>query len=180
MIDDPSMVDSLFQRLKDKVPLTWDPADCCQGPVNTAFCRLQADKGIKLHLKGLNERLRFLKYSEGQYFNAHIDGFFVRDGPDRLNEDRGVLTVQIYLNDDYTGGATRFLHPSCPFVNVVGFCPGKECEKQLCKHKNNVQPGDAIIFQHDLAHQGSAIMSGTKYTCRTEAMYGARTLPKDT
>ncbi|KAH3838648.1 hypothetical protein DPMN_112057 [Dreissena polymorpha] len=42
---------------------------------------------------GLNERLRFLRYDPGDYFQTHLDGAYVRD-----NGERSYITVQVYLN----------------------------------------------------------------------------------
>lgn len=49
IIDDPSMAETLFERIKGFLPPTW--------------------KGYRL--VGLNERLRFLRYGPGQKFEAH-------------------------------------------------------------------------------------------------------------
>ena len=54
---------------------------------------------------GLNERLRFLKYNDGDFFLAHYDGAYER--PD--GSQRSKITLQLYLNGGFEGGETTFL-----------------------------------------------------------------------
>merc|ERR1712228_951600 len=83
-----------------------------------------------------------------------------------LDQSRGVLTVQIYTNtEDYAGGSTRFIHPDCKHDQCRSF----NCE--LCLDPPTVT-SDALVFQHDILHQGSELEAGgPKYACRTEVMY---------
>lgn len=48
---------------------------------------------------GLNERFRFYRYDVGQKFAPHTDGAY--HSPTGA---RSLLTLLLYLNDDYTGG----------------------------------------------------------------------------
>ena len=54
----------------------------------------------------------------------------------------------IYLNDNYVGGETTF--------NEISILP---------------KQGKALIFQHDLEHEGSSVIQGIKYVLRTDIMY---------
>jgi hypothetical protein len=94
---------------------------------------------------GLNERLRFYRYTEGQHFGAHTDGYFQRD-----NGEKSFLTLMIYLNDDFTGGETLFL-----------------------KRERLIAPktGMALIFTHRQWHAGLAVKEGCKYILRTDVMF---------
>ena len=100
---------------------------------------------------GLNERLRFLKYEGGEYFKAHMDGTYVR--PD--GSERSYITIQLYLNEGFEGGNTTFLsnHSELEDRGVVP------------------RPGRILVFQHDILHEGSLLVKGTKYTMRTDIMY---------
>ena len=100
---------------------------------------------------GLNERLRFLKYEGGEYFKAHMDGTYVR--PD--GSERSYITIQLYLNEGFEGGNTTFLsnHSELEDRGVVP------------------KPGRILVFQHDILHEGSLLVKGTKYTMRTDIMY---------
>lgn len=102
---------------------------------------------------GLNERLRVLKYSQGEYFGSHCDTKFVR-GPnfgDKAGETSHV-SVQIYLNDKFKGGQTRF-HGGGKHYDV------------------KPKTGSILIFDHNLLHQGAVVKAGKKYVVRTDVMY---------
>ena len=93
---------------------------------------------------GLNECLRFYRYRPGQRFRWHLDGSYRRPGGQRSR-----LTLLVYLNDRFWGGATRF--------------------RQL-----TVRPvrGAALAFRHELPHEGQAVRWGTKYVLRSDVMCG--------
>ena len=139
-----------------------------------------AKRNETLRMTRLNERMRFLKYTNGQYFRrrwkpnhghhgpktnpsstAHYDGVYLT--PDR--RERSQYTLHLYLNDSddaasgapMEGGATRFHSPF-----------GDE-SKYL-----DVEPkvGRVLIFQHrGLLHSGDDLWNGMKYTLRTDLMY---------
>ena len=103
----------------------------------------------------LNERLRFLRYYPGGYFVPHMDGQYRR--PD--GSERSFITIQFYLNEGFEGGETT-IFPGGPWV---------------VKHEEGIpvvpKTGRILIFQHDITHEGSLLVSGTKYTIRTDVMY---------
>ena len=106
----------------------------------------------KYEVVGLNERLSCLKYGPGDYFAPHHDGKYVR--PDGSEES--FITIQLYLNEGFEGGDTTFM--------------------SLCKGENvGVVPkiGRVLVFQHDIQHEGSLLVQGTKYSVRTDVMYRA-------
>ncbi len=92
---------------------------------------------------GLNEMFRFYKYQTGQKFKRHADQSFIR------NEDEAsYYTFMIYLNEDFEGGETTF--------------------------KNAVmvpRQGTALVFLHNLEHEGSEVKQGVKYVLRSDIMY---------
>ncbi|XP_071088608.1 uncharacterized protein [Haliotis cracherodii] len=100
---------------------------------------------------GLNERLRFLRYEPGEYFRIHKDGIYTKK-----NMERSYITVQLYLNEGFQGGCTTFF--SSDAVQKVPVVP---------------KQGSALIFQHDILHEGSEVMEGRKYAVRTDVMYSA-------
>jgi hypothetical protein len=104
---------------------------------------------------GLNERLRVLKYNQGEYFGSHCDTKFVR-GPnysDKAGETSHV-SVHVYLNEKFKGGQTRF-HGGGRHYDV------------------KPKTGSILIFDHNLLHQGVVIKAGKKYVVRTDVMYRA-------
>eukprot|EP01098_Paradermamoeba_levis_P006913 TRINITY_DN2868_c0_g1_i1.p1 TRINITY_DN2868_c0_g1~~TRINITY_DN2868_c0_g1_i1.p1 ORF type:complete len:275 (+),score=68.52 TRINITY_DN2868_c0_g1_i1:67-825(+) len=102
---------------------------------------------------GLNERFRFYKYEVGQTFNPHFDGAFPRN-----ENETSLLTIIVYLTDDFEGGHTTFFLGS--------------------KNKVKVKPikGAALVFHHGECalsplHEGSNCFNGIKYVLRSDVMY---------
>ncbi len=95
---------------------------------------------------GVNERFRCYRYEPGQRFAPHYDGAFQRN-----RRERSELTLMIYLNDGFTGGQTTFHDFD---VDVVP------------------RRGMALLFQHQVLHEGCAVESGVKYVLRSDVMYG--------
>lgn len=154
--DDRNVVAKIWDRVKESLPeihsLKGMPHVTGYGPVK---------RGETLVMTRLNERMRFLKYTEGQYFRHHCDGSYVT--PD--GKEISYYTLHLYLNEPELktesqhggGGATRFHSLSW------------DDEKYF-----DVEPkvGRVLIFQHrDLLHSGDDIIKGTKYTLRTDLMY---------
>lgn len=92
---------------------------------------------------GLNELFRFYKYEPGQEFKKHRDQSYIRN-----HLEASYYTFMIYLNDNYVGGTTRF-----------------------DEHTIAPQQGMALVFLHDLEHEGSAVTAGVKYVLRTDIMF---------
>ncbi|MBL0215139.1 MAG: 2OG-Fe(II) oxygenase [Myxococcales bacterium] len=123
VFDDAPLAAELFSRVRPHVP-----------------AQLAGMQAI-----GTNERFRCYKYDPGQRFAPHYDGAFVRS-----ERERSLLTLIVYLNDDYVGGSTAF-HDF-----IVRVRP---------------QRGTALLFQHLLLHEGCVVTSGTKYAMRSDVMY---------
>lgn len=98
---------------------------------------------------GFNERFRFYRYDPGQMFAQHWDGCYRRP-----NGEQSQLTFMIYLNDDFTGGETRFYEDDgTPRLEV------------------RPERGMALVFVHEQLHEGAAVTLGRKYVLRTDVMY---------
>ncbi len=125
MFDDPALAARLFARIAPHLP-----------------ARLCGRTAV-----GLNERFRGYRYRPGQRFAPHHDGAFIRDAA-----EAGLLTLLVYLDDGFAGGATAFLD-----------------------HGVVVQPrrGAALWFQHMLLHEGAEVTAGVKHVLRTDVMYRA-------
>lgn len=109
------------------------------------------------HLVGLNERLRFLCYTPGQFFEEHFDGCYIRPHGHPRAGDRSQITVQVYLHDlpERCGGATTFF------------------PDELYSVKHQPEAGSVLLFTQNLLHEGSLVREGIKYTVRTEVMYSS-------
>ncbi len=118
--DNPGLSQALFQRLREYLPESLDGH----------------------RITGLNERLRFYRYDPGQVFRWHRDGSFKRTG------EQSRLSLVIYLNQDFEGGATEFREFSV-----------------------TPRTGRAVVFKHALLHEGAGLKRGRKYVMRTDVMY---------
>ena len=67
------------------------------------------------------------------------------------------MTVILYLNDAYSGGKTR--------IGLTAIEP---------------RTGTALVFPHELCHEGEAVTSGTKIVLRTDVMFRAAAGTEDT
>lgn len=103
------------------------------------------------------EALQVVKYEPGGYYNEHHDACcdndpkcteFVQKSGQRM------LTMLIYLNDDFTGGETEF-----PKLNLKIKAPkyGGIMFRPLEKNSNRCHPY--------ALHKGTPINSGIKYVC---------------
>ncbi|EFX05392.1 oxidoreductase [Grosmannia clavigera kw1407] len=117
----------------------------------------------------LNDRMRFLKYTKGQFFLPHTDSpyYYEANGEKFLT----FYTVHLYLNDSFevdptsklVGGTTSFL------------------SKDKSKRADvNPKAGSVLIFQHKgLYHEGAKVIDGIKYTMRTDILYQWVPAPKN-
>lgn len=124
VFDDPMLAESLWLRARASLPV-----------------EMNTRKAV-----GLNERFRLYRYRPGQRFKWHADAPFHRP-----NGEISLLTLIVYLNAGYEGGATRFENS-----RVEG------------------DMGQALIFEHGLVHEGAEVLHGIKYALRSDVMYGPR------
>src|ERR1044071_530990 len=94
---------------------------------------------------GGNARFRRPRLTPGQQIKGRYGGAFPR--PPRQPSD---LPLMIYLTDGFTGGGTSFLDFD------VDVAPRR---------------GMALLFQHEVLHEGCAVESGVKYVLRSDVMY---------
>jgi prolyl 4-hydroxylase len=88
-----------------------------------------------------DEGFQFLKYEKGDYYKTHVD-----DGDGE--KIKRILSVVVYLNNDYKGGETFF-------------------PRQKIKVKGNV--GDILVFPSNYCyhHSSEEILEGNKYSVVT-------------
>ena len=120
-------------------------------------------------IDSLNPCFRICKYDPDGHFSPHCDGDYVRDA-----DYRSLKTFMIYINDDYQGGATNFLESHALFFDesTQRFKAPAEAIRASLKASR----GDALIFDHNILHEGATVASGVKYIMRCEVMY-ARSAP---
>lgn len=96
-------------------------------------------------LVGANPRLRLYRYEPGQKHGAHWDTVVELPGG-----VESLLTLVFYLNDDFEGGATDF----------------PELKRVIVPRR-----GAALLFQHRILHEATAVLRGEKYVLRTDVLY---------
>jgi len=145
--DDEGLSRHLFERLRAVAPQVMETHD---------------DRGSgNWLLDGVNERLRFCRYTAQQQFNIHQDGVHHR-GCKR----RSLLTLMIYLTDGeaFSGGDTEF------FAAGPGAARDDSGQPEVVAR---VRPGigTLILFDHKIWHAGAKVTSGTKYLLRSDVLY---------
>lgn len=95
---------------------------------------------------------RIIRYDEGQYLKPHLDND--KPLPASVDPDHGglscyygdgkkkLLTIVIYLNDDYEGGELRF----------------SELYEEI-----KPSSGELVMFPPNFFHEGKPVTKGTKY-----------------
>ncbi len=109
------------------------------------------DNITELKKININPMFRYLKYGPGNYFKPHYDGPYEDN-----NGNVSLITIQMYLNDDFKGGETVFYDA----------CDGKKIYTHVPKK------GDIILFEQTIEHTALTVTEGIKYSVRTEVMYG--------
>lgn len=105
-------------------------------------------KGMKF--SRLNDVFRIYKYTDGQYFRPHKDGCI------SLGNEETQLTVLVYLNSCETGATLAY-----PY----GISQAWKVNRMKCV------TGMALVFDHDMWHEGEEVLNETKYVLRTDAFY---------
>jgi len=125
LVDDAELSARLLERLRASLP----------------------ERLMQMTLSGIKERMRCYRYVPGEHFGPHGDQSYP-GGPG----ERSLLTLMVYLNDDFEGGRTAFLEPE---------------PEQVIEPRR----GRALLFQHMVVHEGRAVTAGTKYVLRTDVFY---------
>jgi hypothetical protein len=105
----------------------------------------------KWEKSGLNDYFRFCKYEKNGIFVMHQDTSYRPS----FNY-QSLLTCMIYLNNT-DGGNTRFYQDHNNIKIII--------------NEISPKPGQIIIFDPDIWHDGAKVLSGEKYIIRTEVMY---------
>jgi len=184
----PKFADNLYKRVQNCLPEFW-------------YWKYLKDKhghNSKWRIMGVSEFVRFYKYEPGDYFKIHRDGAFVRDNKtfnpkmnflkpniqkmdmEKRIGERSFITFIVYLNEGFEGGETPFFHVNSFDRKNREVKPGVGPPPVLCVP----EIGKALIFQHDILHQGNEVFSGLKYAMRMDVMYArvdecGKTLPKN-
>ena len=125
---------------------------------------------------GLNQRFRFYKYEQGDFFNFHHDGAWpgskiINDSPiaDAYGDRQSLFTFLLFLNDDYQGGETLFVVNDTNTASPKASSSGEVVSVRTPKCA-------ALCFPHGshpehCLHGSQVISQGVKYIIRTDVLF---------
>lgn len=150
MVDDPILADALWARVQHYVPQ------------ELTKHRWHKNGDTIWRPRGLNERLRFLRYHKGHYFVQHMDGNYARPKHHPLHGDVSHLTMLIYLNDAFEGGEL-----------ALEWCGERLSTGEWGRVSTDIAPtpGLCVIHDHKILHEAKCVLSGVRYCIRTDIMY---------
>ncbi len=124
-------------------------------------------------LDSLNEAIRINKYSEEEkgFFGPHKDAQFCPNG-----DQRSIMTLLIYLNEDFKGGETCFYFPkdstlsskAMTIKEEINLHGGLENGYKLVRIVPKV--GHAILSSQNILHEALPVSNGTKYILKTDVV----------
>lgn len=139
LVNDAKRSQERFSRISLALPPTWTD-----------------EQNYKWTLVGLNPRLSFLRYQTQERYGRHVDIAY----EDSEAKQRSFITVQLYLNEEFTGGETRFMQET-------GYT-----DFQQRGHLDIIpKTGSELLFEHELEHEGCPVLKGRKYSLRVDVMY---------
>eukprot|EP01089_Gocevia_fonbrunei_P000661 TRINITY_DN10656_c0_g1_i1.p1 TRINITY_DN10656_c0_g1~~TRINITY_DN10656_c0_g1_i1.p1 ORF type:complete len:292 (-),score=35.54 TRINITY_DN10656_c0_g1_i1:39-914(-) len=116
------------------------------------------------NLFNMNEMWRCCRYLPGGHFGPHRDGFFVRS-----STERSMKTFMLYLNDGFEGGTTNFLdEKQMLHKDENGLFRAQD---EFILNRLEPKPGMALVFNHQILHEGGQLVSGEKFILRSDLMY---------
>ena len=149
MCKDSDFAEKMFQRIAPFVP-----------------SQLSEHHGEDLDFKvvGLNNTFRLSKYSHGDLFKPHIDACFQKELGEDKHIEKSMYTFNLYLNDDFEAGHTRF------FVSR---------NDQTVEASITPETGLCLLFRQPphshYLHDGEAVVRGYKYLLRSDVIYRSTT-----
>jgi predicted 2-oxoglutarate/Fe(II)-dependent dioxygenase YbiX len=152
VIDDTALAENWFERILHALNDTPHEQKVKECPW---IGNKQSDE--HLHAVSLNERLRVIKYAQGQFYTKHQDAAFTRgsEAGDREGE-KSLVSVHLYLNEGYKGGVTRF-HGGGRWFDV------------------KTKAGSVLLFESTIPHEAVKVTKGEKYVVRSDIMYSTKT-----
>jgi len=139
VLRDEALASQLFERIRPHVPSRM----CVEDP--------RLGSRTNMAVTGIFLPLRIYRYEPGQHFGLHQDQAYA--GPEG---SRSLLTLMLYLNDDFQGGETDFPEQETRIVPKTGM---------------------ALWFQHMLLHSGDRVVQGSKYVLRSDVLYRIEASP---
>ena len=138
---------------------------------NKLYLRIQNYLPQNRHISGLSNRFRFSKYVKGGKFALHQDGIY----QDPNNGHRSFMTLNIFLNDDYTKceafGYEAQLRRSWVYTGgETDFFDGESLGQVSNRRTAYPKVGRGALFYREIFHRGNKVTDGVKYLLRTDVM----------
>ena len=126
-------------------------------------------------LYGLNEAFRINQYSAtgNQFFAIHRDAQYCPNG-----DRRSLLTLLVYLNDDFSGGETNFYLPKDTKDESVALGKDMIVEDEIRSRGGieegydafKIEPsaGKAVIFSQNILHESIPVIKKAKFVLKTD------------
>ncbi|EYF07786.1 2OG-Fe(II) oxygenase [Chondromyces apiculatus] len=132
VLRDPALAEELYRRVLPHVP-------------RAMLAEVEGRSHVAMEVTGVHVPVRIYRYEVGQHFGLHQDqAYFRGDGA------KSLLTLMVYLNEDFEGGETDF----------------PEQERTIVP-----STGTALLFQHMVLHAGNRVRRGTKLVLRSDVLY---------
>jgi hypothetical protein len=141
MIEDLDLASELFDRMVNAIQGTE-----LEDRIQHAPWVSEGETGNILNATGLNDRLHILRYGAGQFFAPHRDSRFKR------GSEVSHITVQVFLNDNFSGGTTS-IRGGKRFVDI------------------KPQAGSVLLFDQDLRREECEVHFGRKFVVRSDVLY---------
>lgn len=122
-------------------------------------------------LLGINNCFRAVSYKSPSIgFKYHYDSPYCKS-----SEERSILSLVIYLNQNFEGGTTNFYNKN-DLVNISDLTTDEEIKLNGGINTYNkiiIKPfiGKCVIFEHNTLHMAEPLTKGTKYVLRTDVIY---------
>lgn len=130
--------------------------------------------GVRWRLNRFTHHWRYVHYTPGGYFMPHYDGSKMLP-----SKEMTVFTVQIYLNENFSGGSTRFYIDYIPnrmIPHEIEDGRGQRFAPQnRPTHEIKPETGKVLVFNHteNTLHDGEPVKEGEKYILRGDVLYTA-------
>jgi len=119
---------------------------------------------------GTNRNILFARYRQGGHFAPHTDGFSIESC-----DKRSMYSIVLFLNDCKEGGGTRFFEQEQKEQLVLDDAGRFVGTEDLTKFCIEPKAGRAVIFFHNIVHQGVPVGVGSeKYIIRSDVMFRRR------
>ena len=189
---DSSLADAVWMRLRPAVPPTLvlrKPE--CEFDRGELWWEQYPEAEGEWEACGLNECWRLTKYRAGDRFLTHCDEAYVRHNSSGGSggDEMSMFTVNIYMNDDFEAGRTRFFFRDAWWEQLSVVPAGGRTSsgaergsvgyllKESAEADETVVPaaGRCLLFRQppgrSYYHDGEEVGSGCKYLFRTDVMY---------